>query len=174
MKFKLKQWAQIAEVISAVAIVLSLIFVGLQLRSNAQATQYASANATNASISSWYSRIANNEQASSIFWSALSSPDSLTPAEWYQFVLNMHALMLNLQNSYYLNAEGTLDTEIQNSLAVIVAGVRDQPGFARYWEQRKSIFYPEFQAYIDAIMDSEVQVSEGLYEDIIPNSNDQD
>ena len=174
MKFKLKQWAQIAEVISAVAIFLSLIFVGLQLRSNAQATQSASANATNASISSWYSRIANNEQATKIFWRALSSPDSLTPEEWYQFVLNMHALFLNLQNSYYLTAEGTLDTEIQNSLAVIVAGVRDQPGFVRYWEQRKSIFYPEFQAYIDAIMDSEVQVSEGLYEGIIPNSNEQD
>ena len=41
MKTSLSDFAQIAEIISAVAIVLSLIFVGFQLSDNAAATRSA-------------------------------------------------------------------------------------------------------------------------------------
>ena len=52
MKHKLSDYALIAEIISAFAIILSLIFVGFQLSDNAAATRSATANATTASTSS--------------------------------------------------------------------------------------------------------------------------
>ena len=56
-KFKLSDYAQIAGIISAFAIVLSLFFVGFQLRDNAKATRSATANAAIASLSAWYAGI---------------------------------------------------------------------------------------------------------------------
>ena len=41
MKQRLSDWASIAEIISAVAIVVSLIFVGMQIRDNTVATEAA-------------------------------------------------------------------------------------------------------------------------------------
>jgi hypothetical protein len=41
MKLKLKHWAQIAEVIGALAIIVSMIYVANEARHNAEATQAA-------------------------------------------------------------------------------------------------------------------------------------
>ena len=44
---RLQKWALIAEVIGAVAVVISLIFVGIELRSNTEATRAATREAIN-------------------------------------------------------------------------------------------------------------------------------
>ena len=93
----------------------------------------------------------------------MENPDSLSREQWYQFVMTFHAAMLNFQNSFYLVEEGTLDHEIRDSLTAVIAAVKHLPGFHRYWEQRKPIFFPEFQVYVDGILVSDQQNSEGLY-----------
>lgn len=168
MKRNLSEFAQVAEIISAFAIVLSLIFVGVQLSDNAKATRSATANATIASMSSWYTANGQSEQASALFLNGIENPDAQTREQWFQFVMNFHALFLNFQNSFYLVEEGTLDHEIRDSLTAVIAGVKDQPGFHRYWEQRRDIFFPEFQTYVDEILASEQVNSKGLYRDIVP------
>jgi hypothetical protein len=162
-KFKLSDYAQIAEIISAFAIVLSLFFVGFQLRDNAKATRSATANASIASLSAWYAGIGLSEQASANYYTATTNPDALTQEEWSQFVMGVHAAFLNYQNSYYLAAEGTLDHEIRDSITSSIAAVKDQPGFLRYWQQRKPLFFPEFQTYVDGIIASDQINSQGVY-----------
>ena len=102
----------------------------------------------------------------------IEEPDTLNREEWYQYVMNLHALMLNFQNSYYLAKEGTLDLEIRDSLTTVIGAVRGQPGFTRYWRQRKAIFFPEFQAYVDEILSAEGVVSEGLYRSVTEEETD--
>jgi len=82
--------------------------------------------------------------------------------------MSLHAAFLNFQNSYYLAQEGTLDHDIRNSLTAAIAAVKDQPGFLRYWQQRKPIFFPEFQDYVDLIVASDQVNSEGVYKKIEP------
>lgn len=45
MKLKLSEWASIAEVLSAIAIVISLVFVGLQVSDGSRATRAATSQA---------------------------------------------------------------------------------------------------------------------------------
>ena len=166
MKLKLSEYAQIAEIVGAFAIILSLIFVGYQLNDNAKATRSATASATIASMSSWYAGSGQSVQASANFLNAMENPDELTREQWFQFVMNFHAFMLNVQNSYYLVEEGTLDLEIRDSLTAVIMAVKDQSGFQLYWKQRKAIFFLEFQDYIDTIIASEKTNSKGLYKDV--------
>jgi len=172
MGLNLSDYAQIAEIISAFAIVLSLLFIGFQLKDNATATRSATANATIASMSAWYAGNGQSEQASALFLSAIENPEALSREQWYQFVMNFHAMMLNFQNSFYLTEQGTLDQNIRNSLTAVISGVKDQPGFGLYWRQRKTIFFPEFQQYIDALIASEQVNSKGLYKDVVPEKKD--
>jgi hypothetical protein len=171
MKLKLSEYAQIAEIVSAFAIVLSLIFVGFQLKDNAKATRSATANATVASIGAWYAGNGQNEQASAVLLNGIENPDSLSREQWFQFAYNMHALLLNFQNSYYLVEEGTLDQDVRDSQTVVIAAVKDQPGFLRVWSQRRDIFFPEFQTYVDAIIASDEVKSKGLYRDVHPTED---
>jgi len=169
MGLNLSDYAKLAEIISAFAIVVSLIFVGFQLKDNAKATRSATANATISTICAWYSATGQNEQASAMFLNGMENPAALSREKWFQFVFNLHALMLIFQNSHYLGVEGTLDYEIRDSLTAVIAAAKDQPGFQRYWDQRRAIFLPEFQAYVDSLAAPDVVISEGLYRHVGPD-----
>lgn len=163
MKFKLKDLALIAEIAGGIAILTSLIFVGIQLRSNAKATKSATATATIASMSSWYSDLGNNQQSSQIFWKFMTTPDSVTQEEQLQVIFNLHATYLLLQNSYLLVQDGTLDLRIQESLSQAIKGASKQPGMIVYWKLRKSLFIEEFQTYVDEIFQTSDTLGESIF-----------
>ena len=93
----------------------------------------------------------------------MTNPDSLTPEQRFQAIVNIHGIMLTWQNSYYLVKEGTLDKRIHESLLEIINGVKNNPGFIIFWESRKSIFLKEFQEYVEEIMASDKLNSQGVY-----------
>jgi hypothetical protein len=163
MKYTLKKVALLTEIIGGIAIVVSLIFVGIQFRDNTIATKSATANAANNIVISWYKDIGNNTQSSTLFLKFMGNPNLLTTEERYQSIMLLHAAMLGLQNSFYLEEEGTLDNEIHESLTSVLIGVKDQPGFQLFWKTRKSIFFKEFRDYINNVLESDKVISEGLY-----------
>lgn len=71
--------------------------------------------------------------------------------------------MVTWQNSYYLLKEGTLDKRVHESLLEIVNGVKNNPGFHIFWEERKLIFLKEFQEYVEGIMATDKLNSIGVY-----------
>ena len=54
MKLKLSELASIAEIIGAFAVVISLIYVGVQVNDSAGAARSASANDANSAVQDWY------------------------------------------------------------------------------------------------------------------------
>jgi len=163
MKYKLKKLALWAEIFGGVAVLISLLFVGVQLRENTKATRSSTATATISNISEWYVTMGTDGESSASFWRFLADPESMTKEERLQHIYIIHALFLTFQNSYFLAQEGTLDIRIHESLNQAIKGVKDQPGFLLYWKSRKSIFFPEYQDYMDAVLQSDENVSEGIY-----------
>jgi len=169
MKFKLKKIALIAEVFGGIAILISLIFVGVQFSENTKATKSANASATMSAMANWYVQIGNNSQSSELFYNFMADPNALTPQQRFQAVMNLHGLFVIFQNSFYLSKEGTLDSEMQNSLTSAMLGVLDQPGFEFYWENRKLFFFKEFRLYIEDIIANEEAIN-SVYKDIPKDS----
>lgn len=163
MKIKLKKIALILEILGGVAILISLIFVGIQLKANTKATRSSTATATIGTMTDWYVTMGTNAEASASFWRFLANPESMTKEEQLQHIYNLHGLFLTFQNSYYLAKEETLDERIPESLNQVVIGVKDQPGFQLFWKARKSIFFKEYRDYVDEILNSKKNVSRGVY-----------
>jgi hypothetical protein len=164
MEFNLEQVALIVEIIGGIVIIISLLFVGLQLKESAKATRSATAVTTVSELTSWYSNLGNSEQGSYVFWNFMTNPDSITPVERFQAIMNLHGILLTWQNSYYLVKEGTLDKRVQESLLEIINGVKNNPGFQIFWQSRKAIFLKEFQEYVEKIMATDKTNSEGIYD----------
>ena len=164
MEFNLEQIALIVEIIGGIVIIISLLFVGLQLKESAKATRSATAVTTVSELTSWYSNLGNSEQGSYVFWNFMTNPDSITPVERFQAIMNLHGILLTWQNSYYLVKEGTLDKRVQESLLEIINGVKNNPGFQIFWKSRKAIFLKEFQEYVEEIMATDKTNSEGIYD----------
>ncbi len=162
----LEQLANIAEVFGMLIVAITLIFFTVQMRQSTRATKSATANDSISMVAAWYQELGNSEQSSALFYNALADPEAQTPEEWHQFVFLEHAVFLTYQNSHYLATEGTLDDRITGTITEAIVAIKDQPGFHRFWRQRKAMFYPEFQDFVDATMSVDRRVSEGLYREL--------
>jgi len=163
----LEQLVNIAEVIGMLVVAITLIFFTAQMRQSTRATRSATAIQSTSTVTVWYQAIGNNEQSSALFYNALADPEAQSPEKWAQFVYLLHGLLLAFQNSFYLAKEGTLDERFTHSFTEVMVGIKGQPGFHKYWGQRRSIFFPEFQDYLDATLSSDRRV-EGVYKNINP------
>jgi hypothetical protein len=152
MKLKLTEIANIAEVIGAFAIVISLIYVGVQVADSTRAVRSASANETSSAMSSWYLQVGNDPQSSKVYRRGIAAPETLSEDEVIQFIFLTHAVFIQYQTAYYLSQEGTLDIELQESITSAILGVREQPGFKLYWGQRNFLFKPDFRRYVDMLV----------------------
>ena len=149
------------EAISAAAVILSLIFVGLEINESTRATRSTTAAETTATIADWYTSLGSDQQVSSVLRRFLADPKSLTIEEQYQAAMRVHALMLILQSSFYLEDEGTLSPHIRHSMTKAILA---NPGMQFYWEQRKAIFVNEdFVAFVDQTLSGENTHSEYFY-----------
>ena len=159
----LEQLANIAEVVGMLVVAITLIFFTVQMRQGTRATRSATANESISTVGAWYQQMGNNEQSSALFYNALADPEAQSPEKWFQFVCLAHGVLLAFQNAFYLGREGTLDDRITHSLTEVLVGIKGQPGFRLFWRQRKGIFFPEFQEYVETIMSSDHRVSEGVF-----------
>jgi hypothetical protein len=149
------------EALSVVAVVLGLIFVGLEVNESTRATRSATAAETTATIAEWYIALGSDLEASSVVRRFVTDPQSLTIEEQYQAVMNIHALMLILQSSFYLEEEGTLSPQIHRS---ITKAMTSEPGIQYYWDQRKPIFVNEnFIAFIEQLFADGYTHSQDFY-----------
>ncbi len=150
------------EVVGVVAVVLSLIFVGLEVNESTRATRSATAADTTAIVAEWYMSLGSDLEFISAHRRFVNDPQSVTPDEQFQVVMNLHALMLILQSSFYLEEEGTLSPQIHRSMT---NAMTSQPGVRYYWEQRKPIFVNEnFIAFIEQLLTDGYTHSKDFYQ----------
>jgi len=163
MKLKLSDWASIAEIIGAFAVVISLAYVGVQVNDSASAVRSASANDANEAVQNWYLQIGSDQQTSDLFYKALTSNEPLSNQEEFQFLMMFHGVFLAFQNSYLLAEEGTIDVDLREALTRAILGVKDTPGMRRYWRQRRSYLHSDFASYVDQLLKQETNPSMDLY-----------
>jgi hypothetical protein len=160
---RLSEWASIAEITGAVAVVVSLLYVGLQVNDNTSAIRSAAANDASVAMQTWYLEMGSNRQASDMWFNAMTSPEPLATHDEFQFMMMMHAVLLGMQNSYLLSQEGTIDAEFRDAITTAVVAVKDLPGMERYWRQRRDFFHSEFAEYMDGLLAREAIESLDMY-----------
>jgi len=163
MKLKLSEWANLAEIIGAFAVVVSLLYVGIQVNDSASAVRSASANDANVALQNWYLQIGSDRETSELFYTALTSETPLSNQEEFQFLMMLHGAFLAFQNSFLLAEEGTIDAELREAITAAILGVKSLPGMARYWRQRRSYLHSGFANYVDQLLLQKSDVTVDIY-----------
>ena len=163
MRSKLAEFAHIAEIVGALAVVISLVYVGRQVNDSVVASRSAAVNDANVALQSWYLELGTDAQSSANFYGGLMSQEALDPEDEFQFLMTFHAVFLGFQNSYFLTEEGTLDQEMLEALTAAILGVKDKSGMQRYSGQRKSYLHVRFGSYVDELLTRETNTSMDVY-----------
>ena len=160
---KLSDLASLAEIVGAVAVVVSLIYVGVQVNDSTSAIRSAAASDATTTMQSWYIEMGSNRQASDVWFNAMTSPEPLSARDEFQFMMSMHVAILGMQNSYLLSKEGTLDAEFREAVTTAIVAVKDLPGMRRYWTQRRGFFHTGFAEYVDGLLAQEAIETLDIY-----------
>ena len=145
----------IGEIVGAVAVIATLIYLTIQIRDSARASRAASVTDATAAVQAWYQEIGSNPASAKLFLDGMSDPDSLSTLDQFQFLMLVHSVFLGFQRAVFLSKAGTLDAGLRDSIGTAIQAVNRMPGIHFYWQQRRPFFQPEFVAWVEELLERE-------------------
>lgn len=107
----LSDLGSIGEFVSSLAVVISLIYVAIQIRQNSRETRLASQQRALEASRDMIARMATKE-VSELFAKVQADQESLTDAEKIQLRLLRSAQLRNIENAYLMHLEGVIDENV--------------------------------------------------------------
>ncbi len=148
---KLEKYALFAEIVSAIAIVVTLIFLIVEVRGNTDAIRAQTAQATfETSVQSFYYPEGNV---------ALSKAEEvglagLTDEERAHAEALMAALINAYNNHYYQYRHGNLDADIQEAYRSRLGRLMSRQMWRDTWRSARDLYTEPFRVYVDEIIES--------------------
>lgn len=151
----LEQWAFVAQIISAIAVVASLVFVGYQLKHTTAAIRATSSQAHASLYTDLVRSIIDNADFARSWSIGLTDPKALAEAEWVQFVAYASALFRLYESSRVQWLNGRLDEEHWHTIESQAADFGHLPGLQAAWKLRGHWFSPEYRAWFEGLRPAE-------------------
>ena len=148
-KFGLGDWANVAEILAATGVIISLIFVGLQLQNNTEATEAATRAAINQKDMEYLSlRLDSSVLATAN--AKLDNGEALSPLEESQLVHQEYVNFISFEHSFYQYRKGVLEEEEWLRHENIVRLQIERSSHAQImWARKRHTFTTPFQELVD-------------------------
>lgn len=140
----------VGQTVAAVAVVLSLVFVGFQIKEHNREARLAAMHEAAKEYRSITDMALNNPVLVELFIrAAKTGMDGMSEVEAQQMALLYHSNLRVYEDMYFQDKEGQLDTRLWRSMERQLAGFSTTVGFKQYWEIRAHIYTDEFQNYVN-------------------------
>ncbi|PHS22318.1 MAG: hypothetical protein COA84_12885 [Robiginitomaculum sp.] len=139
----------IASIFAAFSVVVSLIFVGLQVRQSTIATRAAAAQAVHSNFAGWYTSIQNQPSVLAIIIKGLREYEALNGVEKAQFIAAFMSYSSYHQDAFFKWKDGSLSPELWRGWELVAMNLFMTPGGKEFWAERGYMFSQSFQNYID-------------------------
>lgn len=148
----LENLANVGELVGGFAVVVSLIYLAIQIRQNTANIRSATL-ATNTEIwSSMLTQVAHPDFNESYLLGSSGKPD-LKPHQLLQFYLICRAIFVAFESQFYQHQQGTLDSEIYLGYERSTKNqILSLPGFQAYWRATSHEFSPDFVERVDQLI----------------------
>jgi len=153
----LQDLGSVGEFIGGLAIVISLIYVALQIRQNTRqvsentrSVQRESFRNSLQDANTWRNSLINHPDVAELYRQGLGNPESLDSNAWLRFRLLLDSLFFHWLYMF-MNREEIGDPEPN---AVFITRLLSEPGGQRYWDSSRFIFagpYGPFADYVDML-----------------------
>ncbi len=153
----LEALANFGEFVSGIAVVISLIYLAMQVRANSEHLKENTASIQGAS------EIASNDFAKDIYLSRIQNPqaievqlkgdkgDTLSSVEAIQYHMIQATAFDGHQTFFVQHQRGLTGDEIWNYWVRYFEQYVQVPGVRAWWEDSKGIYDPGFRRYIDEL-----------------------
>ena len=143
--------SDIAQALAAVATVLSLLFVGVQIRQNTRATQAAAHHNVSDSLNELNLMFAGSGDVTKIWLTGMQDRKALSPEEKWRFDSVMRAYMHVCETMFVQTELGSGDDSIRLAEEEGIKTVMTSPGSREWWDENPYGFCAEFRNYVEGL-----------------------
>ena len=150
----------LGELVGAVAVVVSIIYLALQVRQNSADVRSGGYQGAVQSANQFLESLTGDPESRKIFTKALESFDELD--EDGQVVARMLFLQLFMyyEAFYYQYLEGVVNEEIWEGRKIMMLNMLESPGISSWWEGGSAIYGRRFVNYVNEVREP---TTEGHY-----------
>ena len=145
----LNDLANIGQVIGAIAVVISLIYVALQIRQNTHAVRSATAQTVHEHFANWYHLVAADAELAKIAANGLRDYESLSETEKVRFIALFMAFLSYGQNAFLKWRQGLLEPALWIGWEQVLMNLIGAPGGKGLWKEPAYLFGDEFRRHVE-------------------------
>ena len=141
----------IGQIVGAVGVIISVIYLALQVRSNARQTRLASMRSMSDAFNQWLQSLAENAEFGDLYYRGMRDFASIEGADLPRFSALMDHLFRIYEDMYYQKLEGHLDPRVWRGFEAPMRDIIAYPGIQAWWRSRAHWFSKEFGKFVDEL-----------------------
>jgi hypothetical protein len=145
----------VAELLGAIGVIISLIYLALQIRRNTRTQRRANVGDIAIELATTARCTATNPELASLLLRGYSDLDSLNSIERYRFDTFFYAFIANFERALIDARSGDYPEEQLVPMRAAIAGFLGTDGGRAWWEQTRTWFTIFGQQSIDTILSDE-------------------
>ena len=137
----------IGQIVGAIAVVVSLIYVAREIRTNARSARVSSLH----DINRWFGEIVTHPDVRELYYRGIHDFESLKGADIVGFAQLMTQAFYIFQELYYQQLDGHLDERMWGTTLAAMRDFNGYPGVQAWWRSRSQYFNKEFANYVNQL-----------------------
>ena len=145
----------ISETLGAIGVIVTLFYLGTQIRQNSRLLRASTSSVTAAGINTTTSLIAQDPEVARIYWSGLADRDSLSESDRQRFDSLLSGVLFVTAQEYSFFLDGAVNERMWRNR---VEGLKWQlrlSGVQQWWRDWSVLFEPEFRQFVNGLLDDE-------------------
>ena len=147
--------AAIGEIVGAIAVVGSLVFVGWQMAQNTDALRTSTSQSHAELYMSISTRISESREMATLYITGLSDLTELDEADRVRFIAFVSSTFRFYETSFVQHRKGKLDEELWFVLERQIKDLVTAEGIRSWWAIRRHWHSAEFRALIESLITSD-------------------
>jgi hypothetical protein len=153
----MESMANYADVIGGVAVIVSLIYVGIQIRRSAKSNQSQANQSAHESLAIVSLEVSKDPEFSNFVRRGLIEFDELSEDEQFRFVLMMTTAFRRYENIFYQYKRGFLEAGLWAGYEQSILLMFYSAGGQAFWDRRSLHFSELFRSYLDSTSHHDVR-----------------
>ena len=146
----LQDLANIGELVGGLGVLVTLIYLAIQIRQNTATQRRASRLETTRAMTEWYSLVMVDPVMVNLFGRGFQEPESLSPDERARFLWLVGAFVSRVEEIYSQYEANLINEDLWFQYRGVVLSMLENAAVKEWWEARLAPFSSDFRAVIDA------------------------
>ena len=138
----------VSQLIGSIAVVLSVLYLAVQLRSSTRVARVAAMDAAAAALRDVTKPLMENAELARLWRTGLENLDALSPDDQARFFHTGHQFLKAMETIHYHYVYGLLDTQLWAGWRELLHHYVNCPGLKYYLERRAPVFSERFRNFL--------------------------